>query len=84
MKGLSGRHLEALQVDAMSSLELNVAFREILADDADELYRPEETRRHSGMDGRPAEKARVFAVGRPDGIQGGGTDNENAHFSVNR
>ena len=63
----------------MAPVKLHVFLREIVANDADEIDRAEETRRYGCMTGGAAKKARIFGAGRFDGIERRGTDDENTH-----
>ena len=75
MKRFAGQNLQAVEVNFVPAVKLEVFLREIVADDADQFDRAEKARGDGGMAGRAAEQARVFRVGSFDGIQRGGTDN---------
>ena len=83
MERLSRRNLQTLEVDAVTAIKSDIALREIVADDANQLDRSEKTGGDGGMAGRTAEQARIFAVSRFDGVKRGGTNNENAHVFAN-
>ena len=74
VKRFSGQDLEAAQVNFVPAIKLDVFFRKILADNADQFDRREEARGDGGMAGGAAEQARVFPGGSFDGIECGGTD----------
>ena len=82
MKGLAGENLEAFEIDAVTFVELDIPFRKILADYADEFYRAEETRGNGGMAGGTAEETRVFGFGSFDGVERSGANDKNTHVVV--
>src|SRR5688572_10855036 len=49
MKGFTGHFLEAVQVNVMLAVEADVLFREIIADNADQINWSEETGSDSGV-----------------------------------
>jgi len=74
MKRFAGQLLQTLKINAVAVVELDVFLGEILADDADEFYGREKTRRHRRMAAGTAEQPGIFRVRSFDGVQGGGTD----------
>src|SRR5215831_6875544 len=80
MESLAGQNLQTFQVNPMPFVELDVALREIVADNTDQLDRAEKTGRDRRMTGRAAKKAWVFSLRSPDGIQRGRTDNQHTHI----
>ena len=79
MKSFSGGDLQAFEVNAVAAIELEVAPGKILANDANQFDRSEETGGNRCVARRAAEQPRVFAPGSLDRVQGGGTNHENAH-----
>jgi hypothetical protein len=59
--------------------EADVLGGKIATDDTHQLGLGEETGRNGRMTGRTAQQEGVFRLGSLDGVQRGGTDNENAH-----
>jgi len=63
--------LQPVEVDAVPPVELEVAFGEIVANDADQSHGREKARRDRRVTGRSAQQARVFGLWGLDGIQSG-------------
>jgi hypothetical protein len=74
MKGLTAELLEAVEVEAVFAIEVNVFARKIIAHRADEMGRGEKARSDCGVTGGSAKESRVFRVRGFDGIEGGGAD----------
>jgi len=56
VKGFAWKHLEPGQINAMALVELQIFFREVIADDADEFDGTEKAGGDSGVAGRAAER----------------------------
>ena len=72
-------NLQALKVNAMLAVELEIFLGEIFTNHAHKFHRAKEACSHRGMTGGTAEQSRIFCIGCFDGVKGGGTNNEYAH-----
>ncbi|MNT90838.1 hypothetical protein D3C72_2318390 [compost metagenome] len=68
-EGLALDPLQALDVDAAATEQLDVLLGEVGAHDTDQVDGREEARRHGGVSGGSAERLDHFSTGRPDRIQ---------------
>src|SRR5258705_476035 len=82
MECFAWKNLEALEVDAMAFVKLDVTLGKIIADDSDELNWTEKAGGNGGVTGRTAQQARVFCFGSFNGIEGSRADNQDTHFFV--
>jgi hypothetical protein len=69
MEGFAGQNLEAVEVNFVPAVKLEVFLWKVVADNANQFDRAEKARGDGGMAGRAAEQARIFRVGSFDGIQ---------------
>ena len=82
MERLAIGDFQPREVNAVTAVKVEVAFREIPAHDADEVDGREETGGDGGVTGGPAEQSRVAGLGGFDGVKRGGTDNHYAHNKI--
>src|SRR3990170_6470067 len=79
MKGVALFALDPVGVDVPSSKKLDVLIGKILADDADDSHRSEETRRQRKIRGRPAQNPLCHTERRLDGIKRDSPHDQDAH-----
>jgi hypothetical protein len=82
MESFSRLNLQAMEVDAMAAVELHVTLGKIVAHHADQLDRAIKAGGDGRVAGRSAEEAGIFGLGSFDRVEGGGTDNQDAHGKV--
>ena len=63
MKGLARQHLQALQVNPVTLVELNIALGKVIPHHAHQFNRAKETGRHRRVAGRAAQQSRVLRLG---------------------
>ena len=79
MKRFAGADLQALEVNVVPPVQVEIFPGEIVTDDPDQFDRAEKAGGHRRVAGRSTQQARILRVRSFDGIQRGRADNENAH-----
>src|SRR5436190_18415006 len=79
VESLAGENLQAVQLNAMPAVELDVSFREIFTDDANKFYRAEKAGGNCRVARGTAEQTRVFGFWGFNRIKGGRTNDQYTH-----